>query len=227
MGATGPTGASATERRTGWYVPVSNASVVLTGVGLSNPTAAGTGSAQPALTNATRMYVRFAATTFAGTNGPFTTSRPAYRPMLTTYLITDSPLSGSRRIWVGLASASLSGTQPATGPASSSISVVGIAFETGLSSTWRCCSVNGTSLTCADMVGTSLAAGTEYELTVDYSVAGTLTCSIAAGSGSPISVAKTSNLPTAAVDLGVQNLTIALDGASKNHNIGRTVIEQN
>jgi hypothetical protein len=214
-------------RRIGWYVPVSTASIALTGIGLTSPSTTGTATAQPGLTNATRMYVRFASVGIGGISGPFTATRPGYRPTLTTYIITDSPLSGNRRIWVGLASAGLSGTQPATGPASSSISFVGIAFETGLSTTWRCCSGNGTNLTCADMPGTSLAAGTEYKLTVDYSVAGTLTCTVEAGAGSPISVAKTSNLPTAAVDLGVQNLTNALDGSIKNQNIGRVVVEQN
>lgn len=125
-------------------------------------------------------------------------------------------------------SVSLAMTQPATGPAGSGTSFVGIAFETnGLSSNERCCSGDGANYTCGDITGTSLAASTEYKLTIDYSVAATLTCSVQAGTGSPISLAKTTNLPTAAVNLGVQNTTTGFGGASRNHNIARTVLEQN
>jgi hypothetical protein len=114
-----------------------------------------------------------------------------------------------------------------TGPAASGINFVGIAFETGLSSAWRCCSGDGASYTCSDIAGTSLAASTEYKLILDYSVAGTLRCSVQAGTGSPIVLDKTTNLPTAAVDMGTQNVTFSLDGVIKNHYIGRTVLEQN
>lgn len=226
-GATGPTGASAVTRRIGWFVPISNAAKALTGVGLTNPNTSGTATAQPALTNATQMYVRFASAGVGGISGPFSATRASYQPTLTASVITDIPLSGNRRIWVGLASGALSGTQPVTGPASSSVTFVGIAFETGLSSTWRCCSGDGTNLTCTDIPGTSLVAGTEYELTVDFSVVDMLTCTVQAGSGIPISITKTAGVLTRATDLGVQTLTNALDGVTKNTNIGRVVVEQN
>jgi hypothetical protein len=145
---------------------------------------------------------------------------------MTSFILTDTPLTGNRRIWIALASAILQSTQPATGPASSSISFVGVAFESGLSSTWRCCSGDGTNLACADIPGTRLAAGVEYTIVVDYGVAGTLTCSVNAGSG-PVSVTKTTNLPATAVNLGVQNIVVPLDSLTKNQNIGRVVIEQN
>ena len=105
------------------------------------------------------------------------------------------------------------------------MSFVGIAFETGLATTWRCCSGDGANMSCVNMPGTTLAAGTQYKLTVDSSVVGTLTCTVDAGT--PIAVSKTTNLPSAAASLGVQALTASLDGASKNTNVARITIEQN
>ncbi len=43
----------------------------------------------------------------------------------------------------------------------------------------------------------------------------------------PISITKTAGVLTRATDLGVQTLTNALDGVTKNTNIGRVVVEQN
>jgi hypothetical protein len=171
------------------------------------------------------MYVGFASTTLAGSNGPFTVTRSSYRPTLTGFIRSDTTIN-TRRIWFALTSASLS-LQAVTGPASSTTNFVGIALDTGVSTVWRCCSGDGTNYSCSDITGTSLVASTEYTLTVDYSVAGTLTCSVQAGTGSVISVAKTTNLPTAAVDLGPQITVAPLDGANKNLFIARAVLEQN
>ena len=114
---------------------------------------------------------------------------------------------------------------------STTITFVGVGFDTSVSpgNIWRCCSGGGATATCVNVPGSSVTTLTEYTLIVDWSVSGTLTCSVQAGSGTPNPVSKTDNLSTStSVDLGIffgsTNLTA---GNTTNLNAGPAILEQN
>ena len=232
-GSTGATGASADasiSRRFGRIIPLTTGSTTFTGVGMTVPTVTGTASAQPALAGATRMYIRLASGAAAGNlggqSGTFTETRQQYQPRLTGIILTDASVA-SRRVWFGLSSAALTGVTLVGGPTASAVGFFAVGFDTGISAAWRCCSGDGTNYSCIDVPGTSVVASTEYTLTVDYTVAGTLTCRVQAGSGSVLSVNKSTNLlASTATGLGVHNGTTTLVAAAANHNVARVVLDQ-
>ncbi len=229
-GATGPTGDSLTTRKIAWYQPLSNADSSLNSFGLSAPNVSGTGTAQPNLTNATRAYVRNASATaansFAGISGPFSTTQVSYRPKLTAFVHSDTTVT-NRRIWIGLSAAGLSAVPVTAGPLATSFVAVGL--QTDASTAWRCCSGDGTSYSCSDIGGTSLVADTEYVVTVDFSVAGLLTCSVQTGAAAPVVATKTTTIPVnGPTGVGVMcGSTTLAAGSAVNHDTARIVLEQN
>jgi hypothetical protein len=210
-------------------LPATTATTTFTAVGMSAPNTSGTASAQPALSGATRMYIRYATATsggLAGLSGPFTQTRQQYRPRLVGIVLSDTATT-NRRMWFGIASAALTAITHATGPTASTVHFVALGYDTSISTAWRCCSGDGTNRSCADITGTTVAASTEYTLVVDWTSSGSLTCRVQAGSGAAISVNKTTNLSAStSTDLGVFNGTTALEAVTKNHNIARHALDQ-
>jgi hypothetical protein len=176
------------------------------------------------------MYIRYATATsgaLAGLSGPYNQTRPQYRPRLVGVVLSDGS-TAVRRTWFGIASAALTTVTHATGPTASTVRFVALGYDQSISAAWRCCSGDGANRSCVDIPGTSVAPSTEYTLVVDWSVAGTLTCSVQAGSGAVLSVNKTTNLSTSTTaDLGIVNGTVALESVTKNHNIARHSLDQN
>jgi hypothetical protein len=161
-------------------------------------------------------------------NGPFTLTRPPYRPELDGALYIDAITS--RRVWFAIASSSLAALTLAD-TQSSTITFVGVGFDTSVSpgNVWRCCSGAGTTATCVTVPSSSVTTNTEYTLIVDWSVAGTLTCSVQAEAGTPNTVSKTDNLSTSTtVDLGIfVGSTNLAAGSTTNLNAGPIILEQN
>ena len=211
--------------------------MTVTAIGITGPTGSpnisGTVTAQPALTNATRMYLRVtnSATTsgtLSGLSGPFTLTRPPYRPELNGVLYIDGITN--RRVWLAIASAALT-NQTMADTGATALTFVGVGFDTSVSpgNVWRCCSGAGSTATCVTVPGSSVVVNTEYTLIVDWSVAGTLTCSVQAGSAAPSTVSKTDNLSTAtSVDLGIfAGSTNLSAGSTTNLNTNTIALEQN
>jgi hypothetical protein len=211
-------------------VPVTTATTTFTAVGMSAPTTSGTATAQPALAGATRMHIRYATATsgaLAGLAGPFNQTRQQYRPRLVGTVLSDTATT-IRRIWVGLSSAALTTVTHATGPTASALHFSALGYDQSISAAWRCCSGDGSNYSCVDIPGTTVVASTEYTLIVDWSVAGTLTCRVQAGTGAVLSVNKATNLSASTTaDLGIVNGTTALEAVTKNHNIARHKLDQN
>lgn len=216
-------------RRIAYAHPITTAATTFTAVGMSAPTTSGTATAQPAATGATRMYIRYASTAalnalagFGG--GPFTQTRPLYRPKYSTVILTDTDIA-SRRIYAGLAESSLTAVVTnTTGTTATAVDYVAIGYDTagtGNTTDWLCCSGDGTNSSCTT-TGIAVAASTEYTLTADWTTAGELVCTV-----NGTSVTKTTNLSTNAVNLGVYNTLTSLTAAAKNHFIAKHALEQN
>lgn len=213
-------------RRTGFAHPLTTAANTFTAIGMTAPTVVGTATAQPAL--GTHMYVQYASAatinSVAGFRGPYTQTRSAFRPRYSSVIRTDSLIS-SRRIWVGLTESSLESLPSNTSAVgASSIDFVGLAYDTsgvGNVTDWLCCSGDGTNYSCAS-TGVAVSASTEYTLSVDWTTAGNLICTV---NGS--SVSKSTNLSTAAVNLGVYNALTSLTATARNHQIAKHALEQN
>lgn len=217
-------------RRIGYAHPLTTAATTFTGVGMSAPASvSGTATAQLAATGATRMYIRYASSAvlnaLAGLGGgPFTATRPLYRPKYSAVILTDSDIA-SRRIYAGLAESSLQSVVANTsGTTASTIDYVAIGYDTaatGNTTDWLCCSGDGTNSSCAT-TGAAVAASTEYTLTVDWTTAGSLVCTV-----NGTSVTKSTNLSTNAVNFGPYNTLTSLTAAAKNHFIAKHALEQN
>jgi hypothetical protein len=110
----------------------------------------------------------------------------------------------------------------------STTQLVAVGFETSVASNWRCCSGDGTSYSCNDIPNTPVATSTEYTIIVDYSVAGTRTCSVQAGTGATQSLSTSNNLSTSTTtDLGIFTGTTTLAAAVVNNFLAWVSLEQN
>lgn len=217
-------------RRVGYAHPITTAATTFTAVGMSAPASvSGTATAQPAATGATRMYIRYASTAvlnaLAGLGGgPFTQTRPLYRPKYSAVILTDSNIA-SRRIYAGLAESSLQSVVANTsGTTASAVDYVAVGYDTaatGNTTDWLCCSGDGTNSSCVT-TGVAVVASTEYTLTADWTTAGSLVCTV-----NGTSVTKSTNLSTNAVNLGIYNTLTSLSAAAKNHFIAKQALEQN
>lgn len=226
QGPAGPTGNSMPHevllRRFGIAHPLTTGVTTLTSAGMSTLSMSGTASAQPAATGASRMFVRYASAatnnaTAGNTGGPFLETRPLYRPKYSTVILTDTT-TDNRRIWVGLAESSLA-LVPVTGSGSSTIDFVAVGYQS--SGNWYCCSGNGVSYSC-DNTGVAVAASTQYTITLDWTSATQLVCTIN-GADTP----KTTTLSANAVGLGSYNALTTLSAAARNHFIAKIALEQN
>jgi hypothetical protein len=194
-------------------------------VGMPDPApATGSASTIADLTGTTRIYWQWtsAATndTIAGWTGNFNQTRPSYRPKLTGIIRTDTAID-TRRLWFGLTEQSLTLVTHAAGPTASLADFIGLGFDSSIGGNWRVCSGDGANYTCVD-TGVAILQSFEYTLTLDWSVAGTLTWKINGTSGT-----KTTNLSTNAVNLGIHNAITTLSAAARNHQFTRLVLEHN
>lgn len=214
-------------RRFAFAATAATSSTLFSGVGMSSPTGGGTASAQVGLAN--RYYVQYAsgavagaqATAGAGHFGPYSVTRPGYRPRYATIVGTDSAIT-TRRVWVGLTESTLFGLACTAGSAASGIDFVGACFDTAVAANWQCCSGDGTNYTCSD-TGIPVTVSTEWAMLIDWKTAGTLNCLI-----NGTNTVKTTNLSTAAVDIGPYNALETLDNTSRNHQIaGAVYLDQN
>jgi hypothetical protein len=88
----------------------------------------------------------------------------------------------NRRIWVALTSDPIEGlSQVASG--SSTITFVGVGFDTGERPSGTAAAGTARPTPCIDVPSTTVVPSTEYTLVVDWTVSGTLTCSVQAGTG--------------------------------------------
>ncbi len=207
--------------------PAGTSSTTLACIYAFGPTVSGTATNQPALSGASRDYIQYATAASSGSVGgilgPFTLTRPGFRPKLVTWVRVDA--TDNRRIWAGLSESSLQSLAPSISSAATSIDYVGLAYDSAVSSDWLCCSGDGTNHSCSD-TGVSVSA-TEYALTVDWSASGTLTCRVMPQGGSITTTNKTSNLSTSAVNLGPYDALTTLTGSARNHQIAFFAVEQN
>jgi hypothetical protein len=159
----------------------------------------GTASSSP---QADANYVAWlsAATTpaTAGIGGSFILTQGRYRPKLQVLVRTDTSIA-TQRDWVGLTSATMTASDT-----SNTTRYVGVRYSTAVPDTkWKCASGDGAANSAVD-TGVTVAVSTAYLITIDWSVAGTLICSISTNGGTPVTVSKTTNLDAA----GTTNLGI-------------------
>jgi hypothetical protein len=156
----------------------------------------------------------------------FNQLQPPYRPRITADIRTDSPVT-NRRLWVALTSASIEALPQAVASTASTLTFVGVGFDTSIGAGWHCCSGDGTNYTCINGPSATVAANTEYTVVVDWTVSGTLTCSVIQA-GTLFTVTKNTNLSTANTNLGIEVATTNLAGSSAVVNFtSDVVLEQN
>ncbi len=213
-GPTGPTGATGPIGLTGAvgarWIKVGSAATTLTAVGGVALTITGTATA---VTNADGYFVQHASAATANSVGgytqTFTQVQGRFRPKLVTRIRTEASIA-SRRHWVAITSAALS-TSDGTGALATRY--VGVRYSTAAGDTeWQCASGDGTTGSVLT-TGVTVAVSTLYEITVDWSVNGTLTCTV-----NGTSVAKTTNLDTTqTANLGLQISGTTLIASAINH----------
>ena len=176
------------------------------------------------------MYIESTSRVFTGAAAGWVTPnfdqvQPAYRPRITANIRTDNTI-GLRRRWFALTSESIEGL-PGIETGSSTITFVGMGTDTSTGFTaWGCCSGDGTTYSCIIIPSSNLLANTEYTLVVDWTVSGTLTCSVQDTTGT-FSVDKTTNLSTANTNLGIEIVTTTLTAAEVNNFTAKVTLEQN
>ncbi|MEK6833966.1 MAG: hypothetical protein AABY31_00590 [Thermoproteota archaeon] len=175
--------------------PLGTAATVFTSVGCAAFTITGTPAAS-AQTDSYYISHQSAATinTLAGVTQTFIQTQGRYRPKLTALIRTDGNID-NRRIWVALTPVALTLTN---GVGALTTRYVGVRYSTSAGDTaWQCGSSDGTTGSVIT-TGVTVAPSTRYHITVDWSVNGTLTCTV-----NGISVNKTTNLDaTQTVQLG-------------------------
>lgn len=189
--------------------------------GGSVPTMTGTPTDSP---QTNRNYLNIPTTAVngnvAGHNSAVAQTRPGWLPIYYARMMTDSSID-TRRVWVGLTEAALGAVAVAAGPTSSTTDFIALGFDTAVNANWMCCSGDGTNYSCSS-TGVAVATSTEYELTLNWRAAGTLTCTV-----NGTSVSKTTNLSSNATNFGIQNSITTLSGAARSILLSYFELEQN
>lgn len=170
--------------------PLGTTATVFTSVGCAAFVVTGTPAAS-AQTDSYYIAHPSAATinTGAGISQTAIQTQGQYRPKLTALIRTDSTID-NRRIWVALEAVS-GGLLTSDGVGAFTTRYVGVRYSTSAADTqWQCASGDGTTGSVVS-TGVTVAASTAYKITVDWSVNGTLTCTV-----NGTSVNKTTNLDT-------------------------------
>lgn len=223
-GPAGPTGPQGPEGPAGsagasWR-PIGMTATAVTAVGGNALTVNGTPAAS-AQTDA--YYITWAsaatANSVAGLTQGFNQTQGRYRPVLKTLIRTDTTID-NRRIWVALTSASLSTSD---GIGALATRYVGVRYSSVAGDVnWQCASGDGTTGSVVD-TGVAVNASSTYLITVDWSVNGTLTCTI-----NGVATTKTTELDTTqTANLGIQNSLTTLTALARSHRIAYVRLKYN
>lgn len=202
--------------RWGYWAPTGITATTFTASNMIAPVAVGTAAASG---QAEDYYIQWtsAATngSFAGVSSTFTQTEMRYTPLLATRIRTDTATT-SRRIWVALTSAALNSTD-ATGTIATTF--IGVRYSTSAGdTTWQCGSGNGTTASYVS-TGVAVTPSTYYDIIIDGTVSGQLTCDIATNGGSYVSVTKSTNVATSTTALGITNMVTTLTTTADIHRI--------
>lgn len=222
------------QRTTAFCKNLTNTTSALTCFGIPNATQLVPGAVTP-VTTEIRFFLDHATGVVSGNAngiaGPFTATMAPFRPKFTAQVRLDATIT-TERVWIGLAQSTLDQIAPVIGTSTTPANAfVAVSYQSGINgaagvSRWMCCSGDGASPTttygCVDMVTPAVTASTNYAVTVDYSVAGTLTCRV-----NGVTKTRTANLPTAALAIGPV-MTVTTQTATARHLlISHDELEQN
>jgi hypothetical protein len=203
--------------RWGYWAPLGITATAMTSVNLVAPTVTGTVTSTA---QAEDYYVGWTSGATSGNVGgltqAFTETEPRYTPRLATRIRTDTSIA-SRRIWVGLNSAAITGSDEAAGAGATVF--VGLRYSTTAGdTTWQCGSGDGTTISYTN-TGVAVTASTYYDIVLDMSTVGQLTCEVAANGGSYVSVTKSNNVPTNSSPLGITDAVTTLAATTTIHRV--------
>ncbi len=212
-------------RRLGYGLILQPTSTAFTGVGMNAATTVGTATASP---QTDLMYLNYASAAAINSQAGHALSavqtRGNWGPKYTAIVRTEAAVT-NRRIWAGLTSATMPAIQVNTASTASAVSFAAIGYDTtgvGDNTNFVCCSGNGVNYSCTT-TGVAVAASTVYTLTVDWSTAGTLVCSV-----NGTSVSRSTLLPALTTNLAIYNASTRLTAAGAlNYLIARYSLEQN
>lgn len=156
--------------RCGWAGPGTVAATTFTPWGLTAPVVAGTPTAQAALSGATRQYVQWVSAASTNSLGGITAGGSCDS--------ISAPVSGgifrwpggetAFTFWAGIAEASLTTAAPTSASSTTDLAMIG--YREVTSTKFRCCTGDGTNLSCTDLAGNGAETPTtahEYKYVVD------------------------------------------------------------
>jgi hypothetical protein len=220
------------ERRWGYAVVQGIGSTTFGTNGLLTSTMLGAGGAGGAAVSAQTEsnYVSYSTNGTGGTKGGFgntfsaTAMETRWLPKLATRIRLDAAVTNAR-YWVGLASADISGQDPALASAAYANQYIGVGVSSAVnSSKFICGSGDGTNHSGTDM-GVTMTASHYYDIIVDLSTSGNLVCSISDNGGAFTTITKTTNLPTTTTALGVQETITNIGVAARAIHIAYAYLE--
>ncbi len=155
-----------------------------------------------------------------GTGPVFTDTEPRYLPRMATRIRVDaSAINGGTRYWVGMFKSTPMGFDPPTTTAANTDTFIGVGYRDGVNSgKWLCASSDGTNSSGTD-TGVTVTLNHYYDIIVDESLAGTVTCSIADNGGSFVTVSNTNNVPSTSDDLGMVAAVRSVNAVSRSISI--------
>lgn len=203
--------------RWGDWAPTGITATTMSSTNLVAPTITGTAAASA---QAEDYYIQW---TSAATNGSvagltqaFTQTEPRYTPRLATRIRTDTTIA-SRRIWVALSSVAITGNDEAAG--ASTTVFMGLRYSTAAGdTTWQCGSGDGTTISYTN-TGVTVTTSTYYDIIIDATTLGQLTCDVATNGGSYVSVTKLTNVPTSTTALGITDAATTLTTTADIHRV--------
>lgn len=220
---------SASSRQTAQMRPLTIGATTHTGYGLTVPTVTATAAAN---TQTESKYVSFTTTAAANNvsgyaTGAFTATRASFLPVMKIRIRTGAAVT-TTRIWTGLTSAAISGSDPSIASTALAVNYIGVGYSAAVNGgRFVCGSGDGTNHSGVD-TGITVAANTYYDIVIDYSVSGTLACSVSTNGGAFTTVTKSTNMPTAATNLGITALVNNLtSGAARTVSVAYVNLEQN
>lgn len=195
------------QRRWGYAAPAGSTSTLSTS-GVMGALSQNGGAADTSQTEGNYVNYTTGATTgnAAGVTSAVTTTESQWKPKMEARVRTPATIS-SARDWVGLTNTSLTASDGGTN------SFVGLRYSTSAGDTdWQCVAGDGTSTTAAD-TGVTVHANHYYDVIIDYTVSGTVICSVADNGGAYQSIYVNTHTPSAGTtlfpELSVTTLTNA------------------
>lgn len=147
------------------------------------------------------------------------TRRNQFPHMVFTGMMTATT---SERVWYGLSAIALNAADAPVG------NFAAFRYSTNASDTkWQFCTGDGTTTTCSD-TGVTVAANRLYALEVDCRdvAAGKCIATIQAqGTGVPVTIQKTTNLPLAATNMSIRHYCEALAASARTCGVGPSMLE--